>query len=219
MDLVSHDLLNDNQAVLSYLELILATPGLDKKTEDYARKALSHVRACTTRIDNVKTIVSARKANESREGPVDLGAAVDDALSELPHDFPDRTVKTSKTQGKEKAEVPGGVLIRELLHTVMANIITLDQGTNVTLDVQLSGAESDGKRSWTVTMEDPNVKLKAVIKDSDMDSVHTKDVSLTTKVSGILFAKMAAEVLDGDFSIKQGKKGASFVLTLKGARI
>lgn len=220
MDLVSHDMVNDNQAVLSYLELILATPGLDKRTAEYARKAISHVRSSTLRIDNVKTITSARNAKTAKLGAADLHAALKESVDELPQVFPSKTVKVVKTPETRTASVVGGGVVKELLLTVMASVVKLDPGTNVTLNVSVIEDPDYGKRGWTVTIEDPNIKLPPVVENSDIDTVHTKDSSLAAKVSGMLFAKMAAEALGGDFSIESGDtsgKGASFVLKLRRA--
>jgi len=88
------------------------------------------------------------------------------------------------------------------------------------LNVSVTEEPDYGKRGWTVTIEDPNVKLPTVVENSDIDTVHTKDRSLAAKVSGMLFAKMAAEALGGDFGIESGEargKGASFVLKLRRA--
>lgn len=220
MDLVSHDMVNDNQAVLSYLELILATPGLDKRTVEYARKAISHVRSSTLRIDNVRTIASARKANTAKLGVADLWVALKESVDELPQVFPSKTIKVVKSPGSGTAPVVGGSIVKELLLTVMESVVKLDPGTNVTVNVSVLEDPDYGKQGWTVTIEDPNVKLPPVVENSDIDTVHTKDSSLASKVSGILFAKMAAGALGGDFNIESDDargKGASFVLKLRRA--
>jgi len=220
MDLVSHDMLNDNQAILSYLELILATPGLDKRTLDYLRKAVTHVRSSSLRIQNVNTIVNARKANTTAVGSSDLWDAVEASSKELEVIFPSRKVTIRRAQRGAKAPVTGGNIVKELLVTIMESVVKLDPGTDVVLDLKVSEDPGYGKRGWTVTIEDPRVKLPAVVRDTDIDSVHTKDSSLAPRVSGLLFAKMAADALGGDFDIQPSSgaaKGASFVLKLRRA--
>ncbi len=222
MDLVSHDMLNDNQAVLSYLELILAIPGLDSKAADYARKAVSHVRSSTMRIENVKTIVTARKASVAALGSADLMVAIKESCEDLPRIFPSKIIRIESPTLSGKAMVVGGGLVRELLVTVMASIVKLDPEREARLKLKVAEDDAYGAHGWTVTIEDPNVKLPAMVKDTDMDLMHTKDSSLAAKVSGLLFAKMAAEALNGDFDIQQGgagdaSRGAVFVLKLRRA--
>ncbi len=220
MDLVSHDMLNDNQAVLSYLELILEIPGLDEKARAYAKKALSYVRSSTMRIDNVKTVVGARKATAASRGTADLSAVIEECARELPTVFPSKTVKVMRPEKDGKAMVAGGGVIKELLLTVMAGAVKMDPGTDVTLNVSLAEDPGYGKHGWIVTIEDPEVRLPAVVKDANIDAVHTKDKSLASNVSGILFAKLTAEALGGDFGIEPSAdkpKGVAFVLKLKGA--
>lgn len=215
-------MLNDNQAVMSYLELILAIPGLDKKAADYARKAVSHVHSSTMRVENVKTIVTARKASAATLGSADLGGAIKEACEDLPRIFPSKNVTVEAPTVSGKAMVVGGALIRELLMTIMASIVKLDPERDAVLRLRLDEDEGYGKRGWTVTIEDPNVKLPAMVKETDIDSVHTKDSSLVGRVSGLLFAKLTADALGGDFDIQPGvegdaSRGAVFVLRLRKA--
>jgi len=222
MDVVSHDMLNDNQAVLSYLELILATPNLDRKAADYARKAVSHVRSSTMRIENVRTIVRAGKASKATLESADLMAAIKESCEDVLRAFPSKRIEIGKPALSGKAMVIGGVLVKELLITVMSSIVKLDPDSEATLNLTVAEDAGYRNRGWTVTIEDPNVKLPAVVKDTDIDSVHTKDSSVAAKVSGLLFAKIAADALGGDFDVQSGGTGgagigALFVLRLRRA--
>jgi|GEM_PF-1258037 len=221
MDLVQHDMLNDNQAVLSYLELILATPGVPSKAADYARKAVSHVRSSALRMGNVSTITNAMKSSAASRGTTDLAETLRESSTELSSIFPGRNIRVSWPQQTGEASVVGGSLVKELVFTVMENIVRLDPGNDITLNVLLSEDLGYGNRGWTVTIEDPRVNLPAVVTDADIDEVHTKDRSLAVKVSGILFAKMATEALGGDFSVEPGSRGsgrgAVFTLRLRRA--
>ncbi len=214
MDLVSHDLLNDDQAVLSYLELILATPGLDKRTVSYAKKAVSHLRSSAMRLDNVKTIFNQMKTSKPL-GMTDLRAALSESADELPAVFPDKSVRVSKPSIVGRTAVDGGTLVKQLLLTVMSSVVKLDPGADVSLDVEVSGGMERGKRGWTVTVKDCGVILPESVKSSDFDKVHTKSSSLVTQISGFLFAKMAAEAIGGDFRIERdpgNDEGAAFTI-------
>lgn len=221
MDLVSHDMLNDNQAVMSYLELILAMPSLDKKASDYARKAVAHIRSSTMRVENVKNIVAIAEG-PFEPGPADLTEAIETSSEELGRMFPGRKISVDKAPFAGRPMVAGGAMVKEVLLTVMASVVKLDQGSQVDLRVKVEEESGYGNRGWTVSIEDPNVKLPAMVKDTDIDSLHTKDSSLASKTSGFLFSKMAAEALGGDFDvIPRGSgpagKGAVFELRLRRA--
>jgi len=220
MDLVSHDMLNDNQAVLSYLELILAMPGLDKKAAEYAKKAISHVRSSTMHIENVKTIVTPRRATAAQPETTDLLASIKGASDELGRHFPNKKIKVNFPHQPGKALVAGGGLIKKLLETVMSSVVKLDLEAEVALNVSVSEEMSYGNRCWNVKIEDPNVKVPAVVTGADIDSVHTQDSSRVVKMSGLLFAKMAAEGLGGAFEVESDggpDKGAVFVVRLRRA--
>ena len=222
MDLLGHDILNNNQAVLGYLELLLATPGADRVVKRYAEKAVSHVRTSTILVDNIKRLLATRAADPDSFKPIDLYAAINLSERELVRMYPDKSIKVRIAPAVEKAFVIGNNAARDLIMNAVANIVRLDQGDEVELSIKLKEAEYKGKMCWRISLEDPTAQLPPALKGRDFESIYLQDSSTAVKLSGLLFAKMICENLGGDFDVRElpgkgQKKGVAFVMTLRKA--
>ena len=222
MDLVGHDVLNNNQAVLGYLELILANPGTDKTVRKYAERAYSHVRTSTLLVENVKRLLAVRSLGEEDLTPLDLTGSLERARKELSRFFPDKKVKVSINRMPKEAKVLGNSAAEELIMSAMVSAVRLDPRGQVELTASVVPVEFKGAQCWAITVEDAGAELPPSVKNKDIKSVYLMDSSVAVKLSGLLFTKMVVEMLGGDFDVyelpgRKDKPGAGFTLTLRRA--
>jgi len=221
MDMLGHDILNSNQAVLGYLELILSTPGTDKSVRKYAEKAVSHIRTSTILIENIKRLMAAKEADPNSFKPADLMTAILRSERELRRHFPDKKVRLSISPRIDEAYVLGDVMAENLILNLIVSIVSLDKNEEIELALTLREVDCGGRMCWSMTVEDPNARLPPAIKDSSIDAIYQQDSSTAVKMAGLLFAKMMAVTLGGDFDAHQlGKteeEGSAFVLILRKA--
>jgi len=218
MDLLSHDILNNNQAVLSYLELVLANPDLDAKARDYAEKAISHVRTSTVLVEHAKNLMAARTADPNSFRPVDLMRSVMLAIKELPRFFPAREIKVRVVQAPTDAYVLGDALADDLVLNAFIDMVRTDPGDEVSIDVRIIKSERGSKMCWSLVLSDPNAVLQPGMKSVDLSALLSQDNSKMVKMAGFLFASMAAHLLGGEFDAKElvagTGQGGEFALTL-----
>ena len=221
MDMLGHDILNSNQVVLGYLELILSTSDTDKAVRKYAEKAVSHIRTSTILIENIKALMSVREADPNSFKPADLMAAILRSERELSRHFPDKKVKLSISPRIDEAYVLGGNLAENLILSLMVSIVSLDRSEEIELALKLKEIDHEGRMCWSMTVEDPNSRLPPAIKDKTIEAIYQQDASTAVKMAGLLFAKMMAVSLGGDFDAhKLGEtedEGSAFVLVLRKA--
>lgn len=222
IDLLGHDILNNNQAVLGYLELVLAAPGTDRTARKFAEKAVSHVRTSTILIENIKRLLATRAADPDSYKPLALQSSVDSSERDLAKFFPDKKLKVRVAPGIEGAFVIGNSAAQDLIMNSMVNMVRLDPNEEVCLSIELKEVQLKGKMCWRISLTDANAELPSALRGRDVESIYLQDSSTAVKLSGVLFAKMIAERLGGDFEAQeiQGKgqkKGASFAITLRKA--
>jgi hypothetical protein len=222
MDLLGHDILNNNQAVLGYLELVLASPGTDRTAKKYAEKAVSHVRTSTILIENIKRLLATRVADPDTYRPLALRSSINLSERDLIKFFPDKKLNVRVAPGVERAFVIGNSAAQDLIMNSMVNMVRLDPNDEVNLSIDLREVELSGKMCWRISLEDPNAELPAALRGKDVESIYLQDSSTAVKLSGVLFAKMIAQRLGGDFETEEleakgQKKGAAFVITLRKA--
>lgn len=222
MDLLSHDVVNNNQAVLGYLELILASGGLDKKARKYAEKAVSHIRTSTILVDNVKRLMITRDMDPADFKPVDLMVAMNRAEREVSRMFPDKSFNVKLPSDAAEMKIIGDGAAEDLILNMMVTMVWLDPSETITLVLKTSETEVKGKKFWQITLEDPTARMPKMAVDRPLEDAFKADSSIAVKVVGMLFCKMISEMLGGGFEVhelnkKADPRGAAFVATLRKA--
>lgn len=218
IDLLGHDVLNSNQAVLSYLELIISSPGMDPRTKKYAQKAASHIRACAVLIDNVKRMTAARRGDLVTGGGLDLTKAMRVAADKVTQILPDRRVEFRFHPSHDETIVLGGGIVPDVLLNLLINIIQLDQGDDVILKVEVTPVREHGVACWRLAISDERLPLNQALAEGISGEGWTQDRSRIVKMTGLVFAKLMAENIGGSLTLGQcsGGKGSTYVLMLKG---
>lgn len=222
MDLVGHDVLNNNQAVLGYLELMLVNPEIDQSTREYALKAITNIRISTALVENIKMALATRKLDPSSLRPIDLRKALLQAERALKQFFPARRISVTVAPKVDEAYAVGNAVAQELLLHAMINLARLDLEDKVEMKVSIKEQQCKGRMCWVVAIEDINAELPASVHDKDIEEVYMQDVSTSAKLTGMLFARMIASRLGGEFHVKalqgpDGKMGTAFTLALRKA--
>lgn len=221
LDLLSHDVLNNNQVVLSYLELLRSAPDAGRRTQEYAEKAASQLRAASMLIDGTKRLLAAVKDGPMPLEPVNVLEALEKSFDDLAKAFPHRRIEADLTAVDPRAEVLGGVYVQDLLDNLLTNAAQLDAGQVMRVGVTLRASARDGTAYQTIRMAAPTVTLPQGI-DKDILSVReTLDVSKVVRVSGLVVAGRIAMLLGGSLRCEQigpkDSQGCAFEATLKGA--
>jgi len=220
MDLLGHDVLNNNQAVLSYLELVLATPGADKRVRELAEKAVSHVRTSTVLIDNVKRLIAARTIESDKLKPMDMVKSIERAEYELRRHFPAKRIRLETAGMPKNAVVLGNNYAADLVLNVFITAVRLSTADDVVLNVSVIEEKFKGKPVWVMRVVDKNALLPPFLDGKGVAAAYSQDVSTAARSTGVLFAKMIADRLGGDFEAHSlhndpKKEGAVFTVILR----
>jgi len=222
MDLLGHDVMNNNQAVLSYLELIYAAPGVDRRVKTLAEKAVSHVRTSTVLIDNVKRLIAARNIQPEKLKPTDVVKSIDKAEVELRKHFPAKRIRLEKIAMPKNAVVFGDNYAEDLILNVLITAVRLSPSDDITLRVTCTDGDIKGRPAWITRVEEKNAQLPPFLAGGNVSATYSQDISTAVKTTGMLFAKMLAESLGGDFEARPlqrdaKKGGAEFTVILRRA--
>ena len=218
MDLLSHDILNLNQTVLSYIELMAASPDLDSKSKEHAKRATSQIRISTQIVESMNTLCLLQETEDIPETTSDLGEQVEAATSALEQLMPHRKVRfTRDCEGKAPVVDSGNLIAQAVLNALM-NTVQLDHSDAPEIEVHV-GRTSDGSEgSWQVTVRDANMALPPGIDLDDIVSKRDDARSKTVKLAGVLLSKMMVERLGGAFEIESpGDRGGVLRMTFKEA--
>jgi light-regulated signal transduction histidine kinase (bacteriophytochrome) len=219
MNILSHDLLNNNQAVLGYLDLIKASAYEPRKVRDYSDKALSNLRMCALMMDTVgKMLVTGRPEPPRPVGPVDLGSLLERAGSELGAIFPERSVRLDGSAAK-MMPVADERLLRTVILNVLVDLVRMDTEGGVEIDVTATRTGESGDRAFQLTFTRRGVRMPSFLKRGLAETLRAEDISKTVKATGMLFAMLVARRLGGDLQIQEAKgagrqQGVACTLTI-----
>lgn len=222
MDLLGHDVLNSNQAVLSYLELIASNPAADKKIRMFAEKAITHVRTSTFLVENVKRLISAKTVDIQSLKPIDLVKTIERAEPELARFYPGKKIRIELVSKPLEAFASGDTYAADLILNVFVTAMRLDPDDEVHIRLEIKEDKYKGRPAWVIRLEDKNARLPPFLDGEGVSATYSQDISTAVKTTGMLFAKMVARSLDGDFeahalSHEAKNVGAVFTIVLRKA--
>jgi len=220
MNVLGHDLLNTNQAVLGYIDLIKASAYEPQKVRDYSDKALSNLRKCALMMDSVgKMLVTGRVEPPRPVGPVDLGSLLERAGSELAAIFPERQVRLDGSAAKIRP-VADERLLRTVIMNVLVDLVSMDTAGGVEIDVTATRTAKGGDRVFRMSFTRRGARMPSFLKRGLAETLRAEDISKTVKATGMLFAMLVARRLGGDLQVQEARgaghqQGIACTLTIR----
>ena len=217
MDLVSHDILNINQAVLSAIELMTESSRADEGSKKRARKVESQIRISTQIFESMKLLCVTRKAGGVPSDPVDLNEAVAKAVSETQGMFKDRTLRIEFVGSTETPLVSGGPVVRDLLLDSLMGLMQLDSSESPSIEVRVDRRGEGTPPSWVVRMKDGNVSVPSSIALDPIGKMSSESRTRMVRLAGLVLARAITERLGGEFRTRSDDEGTELEITLPGA--
>ena len=218
MDLLSHDILNLNQTVLSYIELMATSSDLDERLQEHAKKATSQIRISTQIVESINALCVLQK-DDVVETSTNLSEEVDAAAKALEHFIPHRTVRcTVKCSVSEALVLDARNLVLQTVLNALVNVVQLDPSETPEIDVSIERQREDEGGNWLVRIHDDRMTLRP---DIDLETVTDRgddSRSKTVRLAGLLLSKLMIERLGGSFDMDCPTEGGGTVsMTFRGA--
>jgi two-component sensor histidine kinase len=217
MDLVSHDILNINQSVLSAIELMTESSEADEKAKRHVRRAESQIRISTQIFESLKVLCLTQRTSKTPSELVDLNQAVKKAISDVADMFPDRQIRVDLEESEGKAVVAGGIIVHEALTNALMGVIRLDPSERASMKVRISGEEVQGVNHWVVRLDDERVAAPSTLGFETIGEVSTDSRTKMGRMAGLIMAKLMTEKLGGAFETGPSAKGSEFRVMFTGA--
>lgn len=161
-DILTHDIRNYNQASLSNIELLKEDLAGGSRTEDMkepiarADSALKAIEGATNLVDKARTLGKIVSEMDVSLHPVDLGAALQGAVSLVVAANPGRSVKVTP-RIQPGAKVVADELLGEAFANLISNSVRYTEGNEVAIEIDaapdtLPEGQKDGY--WKVTIAD-----------------------------------------------------------------
>jgi hypothetical protein len=220
MDLLSHDMLNNNQATLSYLELIHSLK-TDRQTREFAEKAASQVRTSSMLLDGMRRFITSSREGSLPSTAVDLRATLADVAQEVAEMFPHKRVAVDAAGIPAGTMARGGHCVTDLFMNLVMNLVQLDPGDDVRIEARDASQGGKGEATVRIEVAALGARLPRGVGNDLFVHARPKDMSKMARVSGAVFASSIARALGGTVELhapdRRKAAGCAFVVSLKGA--
>jgi signal transduction histidine kinase len=216
VDLMGHDINNINQVAMGYLEIASETLKLDDENKKLILKPLEALKNSVNLIENVQKLKKL-KSGGLRAEVIDIN----DVLQELKGQYAHGMGKDIKINYKPNPDcrVMANGLLKDVFSNLIGNVIKHTPGNYVTVNIRLDSSRDDGKKYYTVAVEDngPGVpdEMKSMIFnrfERGKTKAHGKGLGLylvKTLVDDFRGKVWAEDRIAGDHT-----KGSRFVVLL-----
>jgi len=213
-DLMSHDVRNYNQGIMSNLELMNQSRELSEDTKQFSRNALVQVIESSKLITNLQ-ILSDLKHTETSIHDMDVIPFITEAIDYTMTSFPDKKMIVHFPEENSSIIVKGNSLLLEVFNNIMSNAMKFDRNQEVHVEIIISEEDKLHKFEFKDIGPGINDNIKSRIFDRNVRVIEeTWGTGL-----GLTLVKRIVESLNGDVwvedRIKGGtSKGSNFILLL-----
>jgi light-regulated signal transduction histidine kinase (bacteriophytochrome) len=199
MDILSHDMLNNNQAILSCIEFIAASSVMDGRSKEYAARAAAKVNISTLMFESIRGLCLANRSEMPPLAPMDLADLLTDSVQALERFFPNAKAVLPDCPGTTLS-VLGNDMARDLVLMAMVNLALLAKAEGGRIDIRLEERQDH----VDIVISSGSVRAPPALLGNDLPHITTDSRSKMVRIAGFLLARLMAKALEGDFEVKAG---------------
>jgi len=216
LDLMAHDLQNFNQAILGYLEMILATEGIDPKLERYAKGAFRQVMQTAQLIAHLKRVAQIRQFGAKQKTRRDLR----ETLMRSVMNIESRPDKHNVAITFECPEGTYPVLATDDLSDMLDLLVSAAARYSLSdllhLKIAISPETSEGVKYWSVEISGKSLRLSKPVIRCVMSQDYTGCQTIERPDLQLLVVRAIIETMDGKIDLRttENGKGDRFVIRI-----
>jgi len=213
-DLMSHDIANLNQGVVSNLELLL----FEKQSEKGRKCAEAAMRNAA---ESLTLISNLRKYRTLEEGkvetrPVDLATVLRDAVDSVIVRFPDKNIRIESNLNGRKLMASGNEFLFDAIYNILSNAAKFDRHEEVEISIEISDMADN---FWRLGIRDRGPGIADDLKSAIFDREHRGDYTVQGTGLGLGLAKNIITSIGGAIWVEDGtvdgkKRGSVFMIAV-----
>ena len=206
LDIMAHDLLNFNQAVLGYLELVSSKKMLEGDNKRYVESAIEQVRNSSQLIEDIQKMTRLGMLEEREIGDVNLTRVIDESISDIELLYPDKKIKIDFRKEDEEVYVKGTDFLYDVIINILTNSVKFSGSDKVSIDVSFSRPEA-AERLVDTIVEDHGIGIPDKVKDALMGNRESDAKSRRARGFGLVFVRAIADHFGGSLILDDRVSG------------
>lgn len=216
LDVLTHDINNQNQAIISLLELSKDYEDLNDVTQSDIGIALSQAWAISNLIKNVKML------SDLNQKPIilrdiEINSLIKYAIESVKNSNPEKNIKVELKGLDHLIFVQANDLINNVFQNILENAVKYSLGSHVRIQIKCSIAEND--KFWKIEFIDFGKGVKDEIKSIIFNRLQRGEKGIKGSGLGLAIVRgiltqfggkvLVKDRIDGDYS-----KGSNFIIYL-----
>ncbi len=217
LDLLSHDISNQNQGVMAYLELALDDIGFSIHSREYIQKSLVQAISMANLVKNVNNLAAIEEGRFVLE-PVDVKQLLDQAIPKVRSFSPGRKIDVIYSMDDGEVKVMGNDLLEDVFQNLLGNAVKFDKNQDVRVDIGHSLSE-DGMY-WKLEFKDNGVGVSDNIKEKIFGRLDRGDKTVHGSGLGLAIIKrIVVDMCEGKVWVEDKvegdrSRGANFIVEI-----
>ncbi len=158
-DIIAHDINNFNQAVTSYLQMVIESGGVPERASAYLQRASIAAWGISEMIQRANTLMKIEEEGASNLGPVELGEVLRESADEVLREQQDKNVKIDLKLGNHRCFVMGNELVNDIFTNILDNAIKYDPHEKIVVDVTIGEFTVEPRKYWCVSVADNGIGI------------------------------------------------------------
>lgn len=206
LDITTHDLLNFNQAVLGYLELILGEKSVRDETQHYLTSAIEQVKNSSQLIEEIRKIIHLGILEDSSLEDISIDEIINESIDEISLHFPDREIEVNFRDKGSKAVIRGTDILKDVVVNLLTNSIKFDESKKIVIDMSLSHPEKL-ENMIDLVIEDRGIGIPDSLKKMLLGDALTNGRTRRARGIGLLLVNAAVSRLGGSLILDDRVSG------------
>jgi len=212
LDLVSHEVLNFNQAVLGYLEIVKNDPAICDDLKQYLLSAIAQIRNSSQILDDVKRMIRLKGVDPSRFELLDLRRIIDEAIEELKAQMRDRKLGITIEGVTDRVHVRGTDALRDVVVQMLTNLVRLDSSDEAFLCVSIERPAS-APGMVDVVVENRKAGFPQQLRKPLGEELALDEKTNMVRYMGLLLVRAVAKRFGGGLTVSDKSQGNGMTST------
>jgi PAS domain S-box-containing protein len=216
-DLMSHDVMNINQEILTTFEIALFTPDLPEGLKNLLHESINELERSSNLISNVKKLWRIAK-RVPRLYRCNLGEVFLAAKEQVENAFPQRKFVLGDTSHLLEYYVTADEYLIEVFKSVLSNIMKFDSETMVRVELEIEALPQTPFVKLQIKDFGPGMRLEdksSVLDQLSNERSSSRGLGLNLTLSRHVVENYGGYIRIDDRVVNEPEKGTNFILLLR----
>ena len=216
LDILGHDINNQNQSIITLLGLTLEEHQLNDEVRENVQLSLTQAKTISNLVHNVKEL-SRIQGDIPKIVNVNSGMVLKNAINQVRLQYPGKYITISNSVPESGVRVKANALLEDVFQNIISNAVKFN--LNKTIEIEIDYSSLDDDNLWKFEFKDNGMGVPDKIKEAIFTRLHKTDDSVPGSGLGLAIVEGVVSVYGGKVWVENRvkddhTKGSNFIVTV-----